>query len=295
MNLTARDRVAAGPAVRRAGRLVCAVLLCLCARTAQPQSGPAGAAIELSVAPTQVAGNAPYRLALLRVTVPAGQPLVRAVRLREAQGGPTILQPLTVPPESTQTALVPLPAWSQQHAYRVELLAEDRDDANAILPARQVALSWPADILDRDAVFAPWQYEPYQELPRWPAPLLRNVFLAAALFALACTGLLLVRRPLARSLLLIVLAALAGAGTWLLLDQAPLVVHREVARDGSSLHVLTSRRTVQWSVDQPLWPVYFNLRQMRDDSLVVHVGRATRLTLLPDDVRILRPGPPISR
>ncbi len=295
MNHPAGDDAASGLALRRASGLTCVVLLLLCARTARAQSAPADAAVELSVAPAQAASNAPFRLALLRVSVPPGRPLVRAVRLREIQGGPTILQPLTVPPESTQTATVPLPAWSQQHTYRVELLAEERDDADAVLAARQVALAWPADILDRDALFAPWQYDPYQELPRWPAPLLRNVYLAAALFALACTGLFLVRRVLARSLLVIVLAALAGGGTWLLLGQAPLVVHREVARDDFPLHVLTSRRTVQWNCDQPLWPVYFNLRQMRDDSLVIHVGRSCRLTLLPEDVRLLRPGPAVGR
>lgn len=261
-------------------------VLCPLARAQTPAPQPA---VELTVAPEQPAGPALYRLARIRVDVPPGHHLVQAVRIRDLQGGPTVVQPLTVPPGTSQSTLLPLPAWSQQHTYRVELLQRQDDPAPAG-QARSVSLAWPADILDRDAVFAPWLYEPYYELPRWPGPLLRDLFLLLAVFALACAGLLLVRHRLLRPALLIALSVLAGGGAWLLMDQVPLAVHREVPRGNQPLHVLSSRRSVQWTNDRPLWPVYFNPLQMRNDDMIIHAGRSSRLTLHPDDVRILRPG-----
>ena len=254
---------------------------------------PASGQVRIDLAPAATQPGAtrpapgPYLPARLTVAAPPEGPPVQAVRLREVQGGPTILLPLTVPPGTTRSATIVLPAWSQQQSYRAALLADDRADAAEISWAH-VNLAWPSDAASRDALFDAQAYEEHPRPAQWDAALVRNLFLLLVAFALACGAALLVHCPPARAGLLLVLVAAAAGGAWLLVRDQGLVVQRELDRDAFRLLVLTTRRTTVWEAPRPLWPVYFSPRQMRDDDLVIHVGRSTRLTLRPDDVRILR-------
>ena len=214
--------------------------------------------------------------------------MVRAVSLRRAAGGPTLLHAASVAPKTTQTLDVLLPAVSVQQTYRVRLLAGE-GPATSVLREMHVPVTFPdLDAVERarETLVDAAAYEDRQEeRPRWPTWLLRNVYLAAVLIAVGLGGVLFIRPGALRVLAAVAVAAGGTFAMWHVLSGVDVVL----ARRSGPLVALTCRRTTSWSRPaRGVGPVYWSQGQMDRDDMVFEPGHRLTLTLRPDDVRVFR-------
>jgi len=257
---------------------------------------PAGAetSVSLEAAPAQAPAIAPYRAAVLTVRHASGPgaQVIGAVAVRQLEGGPTILLPVTIPPGSSRQLTVPLPAVSSQQSYRVTLRGEGGDIEQFDLP-----VAWPVELLTTESWIDPQAYRPWEyDLPRWPPAMLRNVFIAAALSGLALAGALFIPVWAGRIVATALIVTAACVAVTVPLRSADVLVVRRVAFPAASteqrpqaLWVLTCRRHAEWRHDaRRMHPVYFDARQMRADEAVIVPDGEIRVPLRPDEVRLFR-------
>lgn len=249
----------------------------------------------LEAAPQRVE-DWPFQTATLALRVSdAWASEVACVVLREAGGGPALRVPVALPPGVEQRITVALPAWAIQQAYAIELRGDP--SGRRLLGGASAEILWAADrlasarIIDADTAGA-WE----ADLPVWPLDMRANLILAGALMVLASAGAMLARRNGLRGAILLAVLAGGGVAGGCVLTQAPAVVRRDLAMpvsdaDGrmalARLTVLTTRRTVAWQTDEPLWPVYGDRRELANDTMTIEVGGVRRLTLKPSQVRLL--------
>jgi len=260
-------------------RAIRAVLvLCLLA-------GPALAEEAVSLAPAAEQDSAawPYRTAELQVQVDGAlASRVAAARLRWQLGGPTFVYPVTVVPGDPLTLKVSLPAIRMQQVYDIALLTDDDETA----AQAEATIIWPEELTNPQAFVDPAVYAVHDgPLPRWPVSVKVAALLSAAVLCAAMAAVALIRR---RRLQLVVLLGLIVGSTvagavWL--HRQPTVAARQ-SPDGKLL-ILTTRRTVQWTVGERLAPVYVDIEQVAEDSMVVRPEGVT-LTLHPQRVVLLR-------
>ena len=232
----------------------------------------------------------PYRAAKLTIRNDS-QKIIRAVHLRWRRGGPRFIHPVAIAPHTTASLAVNLPAAALKQVYQVDLLEADYPDGPT-LAELSAEIEWELADLTTDAFMDVEAYDPWHDnIPTWPDQLRRNVLLAAVLYCLALAGCLFIRRRGLRVAAVVLLAAAASIGIWQLLSSQELIFQREVvnAAGRGTLVVLTCRRTTQWhGADARLAPIYYNERQMAEDTLTVHAARGVRLTIKPGQVRLLR-------
>ena len=273
-------------------------------------SGAAAAAdAAVSLAPAQSRRDDervwPYRAAELTVKNESDR-IVRAVALRWVGGGPTMIYPATIPPQSGQTIPVSLPAVAVEQWYDVRLLAEDSPDADVVAEF-EAPITWPLrppeppvdDDFDR-AFIDPYACEQYAfDVPQWSNRARANVLIAAALAALAMAATLFVRRRAVRLVLLAATIAAATAAIHEAVLPRDVVVQRVLSQGsdlpiyaagpGDSLYVVAARRTSHWThPDARLAPIYYNRLDMAEDTMVVHADRGISVPLRPGLVRLFR-------
>lgn len=260
-------------------RKVVLVVSILCTAAARAEVG-----VSLKVLAEQPGRMFPYRQAELTVENDIGS-VVQAVSLQRLGGGPTFVFPVTVAPGTTLDVEVFLPAVRTEQEYVVRLLAGEDADAPVLASAR-ASIAWPIELLTTDEFLAPRAYRPYEDdPPAWAGELLRNVFLALAIFSLLLAGTLLLRRPTVRLLVAAVIVAAAAGGVRRITASAPLV---RVLRSGEHTAV-ACRRTATWrDGSASLAPIYYSESQMQRDNLVVHARLGLRVTIRPGEVRLFR-------
>ena len=264
------------------------VLVVLAGLTVPPAAGAAVTA-RLTPAEKQDPAALPYRIADLSVDYsgPADAPPIRAAALHSPQGGPTFIYPLTVAPQTRQTLRVALPALTQQQEYAIRFLSRDDPDARCVASVR-ATVPWPLDLVRPEEFRASEAQRRWsEELPTWPAGLLRNVFFAAGFTCIALAATLFLRRPRLRLIAVGVVVATATAGVWLLVSAQPIVVERQ-AEQGKVLVVACRRTTVWRNGDPMLTPLYLTPRHLAHDDMIVHAVKGLTVPLRPDEVRLLR-------
>jgi hypothetical protein len=147
---------------------------------------------------------------------------------------------------------------------------------------------WPVELVRPEEFRASQAQRRWSEdLPTWPAGLLRNVFFAAAFTCIALAATLFLRRPRLRLIAVGVVVVAATAGVWLLVSAQPIVVERQ-AEQGKVLVVACRRTTVWRDRDPMLTPLYLTPRQLAHDDMIVHAVNGLTVPLRPDEVRLLR-------
>jgi len=237
---------------------------------------------------------------------------VRGVSVRMADGGPTLLFPLTAPPEANAALPAALPVCAPQQGYRLRALAGD-DAGSAPLAEVDVSTTWAPNQISPVSFIDPAPYDEaaaYSAAAKgaalgWPSRTRRNVLILALAACVALAGALFIRRPALRVVAVAVVTAGAVVGAALVLS-GPVVDARYVYREVSSgmgtnalvpTHlVLTCCRTTEWrhpSAD--LLPVYSNAQQMAEDNAVIHSERGLSLRIAPGQTRIFLAPQPRSR
>lgn len=255
------------------------------------------ATVSLEPAREQDRTALPYRLAELTVRNAGGETasVIRAVQIRESQGGPTFVVAVTVPPDSTRTVRVKLPAVSLQQTYRVRLLTEMRADSPAVSEF-ELPLTWDVELVNTEEWIDAEAYAPWEgDLPSWSPTVKRNVFLTAVLISLAMAAALFVP-PTWRTAALILVAAAGCYAATLPLRSVDVVVERRLTlphprqrQQDQTLWALTSRRTTPWTREGiELTPIYRHRGEMLSDDTVIGPGDRIRLSLRPADLRLLR-------
>ena len=248
-------------------------------------AGPAFAQEAVSLVPAaEQDGSAwPYRTAELRLAVGGSvASRVAAARLRWRQGGPTFVYPVTVVPNGPVAPKVSLPAIGVQQVYDIDLLTADGDVA---LQA-EATIIWPEELTNPQAFIDPVLYALYDgPLPRWATSLKASVLLAAAALSAAAASVALIRRRGLQLVVLLGIVIVSAAVGAIWLRRQPTVSARQ-SPDGRLL-ILTTRRTVQWTGSECLAPVYVDIAEAAEDSLVVRPDGVT-LTLHPQRPVLLR-------
>ena len=271
----------------------------LLAATAALLCRPAAAEItaSLTAAEKQEEGVYPYRAAELAVKNDSAD-AIRAISLRWARGGPTLIYTATIPPRTEQTLRVALPAVSVQQSYVVRMLPADRLDAERIAELR-LPVTWPVALVTDQAFVDRQAFLRFAlDAPQWPGEAKLAVFAAVALACLGMAATLLAPRAWVRLVLLgVVIAAAIGALDRLCLPR-DLVVRKVVpagadltadASAGGSLYVVACRRTVEWESPQFLLaPIYYDERDMSGETMVWRPGKGARVLQRPDQVRVFR-------
>ena len=265
------------------------VILCLAL------APPAPGAVKVHLSCSAAAAPTPegFLPAKLHVADPNGElaGVVRGIGLRRKAGGPAVLYVTSVAPRASQVLDVLLPALSVQESYVVGLFAGE-EPAAAALVQREIPVTFPdvgAVERARSLLIDPGAYEPWlEELPHWPARLVRTVFLTAALVCVMLGGALFVRPPAARICAVVLVAAAGTVASVKVVSAADVVLSRRA----EGLTVMTCRRTASWSCPaSDLGCVYWSRRQFEADDAVYRPGGHWTLTLRPADVRIFRRRP----
>ena len=213
---------------------------------------------------------------------------LQAVSLRWRQGGPTIIQPAAVAPNSWQVLRIHLPAAWPEQMYDVTFL--DGPPGASAGVAKALSITWPVELVADGAFIDPAAYEPYRgTFPAWPATLRKRLFLAAAALSLIAAATLLLRRPAARLAALAAVILLAGAAATAAMLHQPIVQHLEANRDAGEFHVITSRRTTRWHTANAPWaPIYESRRQLSADTMTLTNHTTLSVLLHPHQVRLFR-------
>ena len=210
---------------------------------------------------------------------------VSAVGLRWQLGGPTFIHPITVVQNVPLTLRVSLPAIQVQQVYNIDLLAGPDAQAD-VLSSTQATIVWPDELVNPGAFIDPITYGSYvAPLPSWPRRTKLGVLLAAVLVCAAMSSVALVRRCRLQLILILIVVALATVAAIFWGSRQTSVVARY--RPDERLLILSTRRTVQWSNPGQLAPIYFNMQDVPDDTMVIHPDRTT-LLLHPRQMLLLR-------
>ncbi len=289
---------AAGLTPAREPRTGNALLLAFTALLLLPAFAWAESSVSLRASDALDESVYPYRRATLTVTND-GEQVVRAVSLRWAGGGPTMVFPAAIPPGAEADLDVKLPAAAVQQTYAVRLLA-DEDPRGVPLAETAASITWPVAWVTDEAFLDPSPYDaygyaagPWSRSERW-----RMLGLAGVAAVMMAATLLL--RPPHRIAALTAAVALAGAGVWLL---RPSPVRVQLiggqgapalwsAADSDRVLQVASRRTGSVSLaDRSLpaaAPVYLDRRSMETDTLVVPASGLQEVPVQGGEVRYFR-------
>ena len=228
--------------------------------------------------------------------------IVRAIRFRSRDGGPTLLVDAVIPPGGKLEGVVPLPALSPSQTYDVALLSSAGPAAGEAAPQAlaelQVEVSWLPEMINADR-FVNWRYDQAQfDAVAWPAELKRTVLLVLVLGCLAMAAVWLLGGGAA-----VTESRFAGYGRWLVLGvivagttvasgwvlgRAGLAVNQSswvsIGERTQPLLAAGSRRTIQALYNARIVPVYVTKEQMQNDSTIIHVGHEATVTLRPGSV-----------
>ena len=252
----------------------------------------------VSIAPSQTnaEGFLPYRPGELTVRNDSDQ-VIRGIAIRMREGGPTFLHGVAIPPQTSQTLTIPLPALQENQAHVVRLLKDDSLDA-PVVGEFQASVNWDPNHVEtaQAAFFYPGIYSASEaNLPLWPRSLLRNVFLGAVVTCLALAGAIFIRRPRWRLTAVVGIVALSTAAALGMSAGEPVVLVNTVEKGVrpkapmKSYLVVSCRRTTEWTTSQAaLAPVYFNKLHLAEDDTVIHWGRTLTTGLRPREVRVFR-------
>ena len=251
----------------------------------------------MAVEPAAVQEAGPYRSATLQVGNRSGTP-VRAVAVRMREGGPTFLFPVSLPPDANASLAVALPVAAIEQTYRLRALAGESGDA-PVISAKDVSTTWAAERVDpRGFLDAEPYYRHEDKTARWPAGLLRNLLLAAAVACIALLSAVFVRPRAWRLAVVGLLAASASVTIILVLRAGPPVaivqyetVAAAISADANAPPateiVLTCLRTTRWThPSADVMPLYRSVRQMADDDAVIHPQKGLSLTIRPGQMRV---------
>lgn len=230
----------------------------------------------------------PYRDATLTVRNPTSLP-IRAVRLRSREGGPAMQFPLAIAPGGEASRKIFLPTLSAVQKYDIALLTEDEFRA---LPRATVGaeIHWPIDFLTREEFLSPDLWREHHAAPSsWNDAVLSWAFLAGIWIALACSAVLLLRRPGRRAvawLAALCLSWTAAAGWWYFAGREVLLTK---AFPGGAL--VQARRTGEYTLPGVSWrcaPIYAHADSIREETLIVHPRQGLFLTLSAGEKRLFR-------
>ena len=256
-----------------------------------------GQEIEMTIVPAddQTTVLGPCRPADLTLTN-RSKDVLREVRLRWAEGGPTVICPVALASGASQEIRVFLPAGSPLQTYHVTFQGDPS------LSAAEVTIRWPIEQAARAGWLSPSAYEPYdQPLPSWSDQVRLNVMLGAGVLALAAAAVLFLQpTPVRTCAMLLLVAAGTGAGA-IMLANTDVLVEDVVALDvdtpqpgmkpwpGRNLYVVASRRTVQWShPDAHLAPVYKDESQMYDEAMTLDPRSGASVAISPGQLHLFR-------
>lgn len=256
-------------------------------------AGAAGAetsevSITLSPAGEQDPGYVPYRTAELAVDNPT-EATIQSISLRDSRGGARVLILLTAPPKSARTVRIALPAASIHQDYIAAVVASEGTDMGKIADVA-CTIEWSAEVVDPQVLIDPALYRPWEEeLPAWPARVVRTTFLLAVLACLALAATWIARRPAVRAAAVLAVLASASAGVWVFLDAQETVVVSEDEKAGI-LAVRCRRAADRVRLDGALAPVYASAAHMEADESVLFPGAtpSTNVWIRPDQVLLLR-------
>lgn len=259
------------------------LLLLLSAATATP----AGIDVQLQPGPPDASAPGPYRSAEVTVTNTTGR-AISALRFRANAGGPALLHPMTVPPGETAVRSLRLQATSLEQRYIVTALAAPDAEAAPIASA-EAAISWPGEMVYAGSLVDAPAAGVFGRGSTWPRRTrLQLLLLGAAVTALG--GLVLViGRPLARTLLALALVVAASAGACQIvatLQSSARTVNTgqiaQLAADGTMrlrrLIRLDSRTTGPATLTPAElggatpWCVYESTFEMQADPTVIRLG-----------------------
>ena len=261
------------------------ICLCLTLAAASPAAGDWKARLE----PAGDTGPGPYGAARLTVSN-ASETVVRGLAIRWRRGGPSFVHPVAVAPGAEASITVALPAMSVQQVFDVSALA-DAGDPRSTLSTAAAEIEWDPQHVRPEAFLNAEAYESWLDAPPvWPEVLRKALIGAAALFCIAVTASLFIRRAAVRVGVVVALAVAATVAACVVLPRQPVLIERNVSDDdGRPLVILTTHRTTDWQTPATdLIPLYYSKGQMRDDTMVVRAAAQMSLTIRPGQVRLFR-------
>jgi len=269
------------------------------AGTAPANAAEPGLDVSLNASSDQSGATGPYRAAELTVTNNSTE-VLREIRLRWTEGGPTLILPVALPRGTPQTVRVWLPAGSQVQTYRITFAGHGESGS------AEATLRWPVEQITRDVLISPETCaEHVGPPPAWSGAMRRNAMLGAALTALAATATLFLRKGTARmGALLAVLVVASGVGAGVLHDSDALIVNVIALEDDSAhadashlkqkyLYIVSSRRTTRWTHDDAhLAPVYRDDSQLYGETMTRHPHQGASVVITPGELRLFRSASP---
>ncbi len=237
---------------------------------------------ELTLTPT-TSSSGPYGHAIL--TIPRDQISadVRALRIRDAHGGPSWIVPLIPAAHGPTTCPLSLPPIRVYQNYTIEMLPGSDSQASP-LRTTQVAIAWPASQVDRDAfVNANFCSDFDARQSHWPAELRWTLLFSTVMVAMICMAVRLAPWVCRRPMVLLVVPLLATGLAIVYLRARPAILERHTP-DGT-VTVLTTRRSATWTHDRSLRPVFRDLGAWMEDETVIFPDRI-EVPIAPGHVKL---------
>ena len=212
----------------------------------------------------------------------------RAVRFRDALGGPTWIIPVMPATTGGLYAELALPALRSHQDYVVETLAAPTADAPA-LDTFTLSIIWPTSQVNATEFINPAFAAPFDvRQPTWSTRTKLTLLLGALIVTIVAAGLLWVRRPLFRLAALLVLVGSATYGAVSYLARQPAVIVRPASQSDAT--VLTARRSDVYHLDKPCMPIYLNVSGWIEDRSVISPD-GIDVPISPGEVKLTRPLP----
>ena len=243
----------------------------------------------------------PYRNAVLTVNNYTGEN-IGAVELQDSRGGPRMVFPTVIVPDTSARVDVYLPAVSIVQNYNIKLLSrgDSNDSSIAVLKSQ---ISWPPNLLTRDAFFDSQVYETYEESTLlWENDIKSKAFVLLGIAAVGMSGVLLICRTWLRIGLLVALVVAACV-----IDFTMRTQPFEIVTDPQGLIILSSRETFNVDVEkntiqkaydssqqkiseavQHSAPIYPARWAYREENMTIHSTKGLSFTLHPGRVRVFR-------
>jgi len=242
---------------------------------------------EISLTPTE-SPSAPYGVA--RLSIPSDQipSATRAIRVRDALGGPTWIVPIIPATDGPTTYLLPLPPLRVYQDYTIDMLPE-LDARATSLNSTQVSVAWPASHVNRDAFINPdfcTDFDARQ--PQWPSAIRWGILFASVLIALLCVAIRLIPWARTRPAILLVIPLLAAGLAILFLRTQPAIVERHTT-DGD-ITILTAQRSATWTHENSFRPVFRDLGGWMEDQTIILPDRI-QVPVTPGQVKLLVASP----
>ena len=239
----------------------------------------------------------PYRNAVLTVNNTT-EKSIGVVELQDSRGGPGMVFPTVIVPDTSARVDVYLPAISLVQNFNIKLLQGDNSDDSPIAVLKS-QISWPPDLLTTDVFFDPQVFESYEESPLlWDNNTKSKAFVLLGIAAVGMSGVLLVRKTWLRIVLLVALIVSVCVAD-LMIRIEPF----EIVTDPQGFIILSTRQTIcvnEKKSSRDFWqqkiavalqnssPVYPGYWAYREEDMIVHPTKGLSFTLKPRQLRIFR-------